>query len=283
MPMPLDRLPAAWHAYAADRAFLVDAFAASNLAFLVLDVWIAHSANAFGHWTEYIPPVFAGVGALALVASLLKERGRYATGWARWVGLAVGVGAILVGVGGMALHLESQFFEAMTLQRLVYSAPFVAPLAFAGVGLLLLLNRLAPPEHEGWGRWVVFLAWAGFVGNFLLSLIDHAQNGFFYWPEWVPVVIAAFGVGYLGVVVVTPLDPAFLRLGTWVLAAQVLVGVAGFALHLAPLLRESEVVLADRVIFGAPVFAPLLFVDLAVLAAIGLWDLRVKARVPAEA
>ena len=31
-----------------------------------------------------------------------------------------------------------------------------------------------------------------------------------------------------------------------------------------------------RIIYGAPVFVPLLFADLAVLAAIGLWDVRAK-------
>lgn len=274
----LDRLPAGWHPFAGDRAFLVDVFVAANLAFLTLDVWIAHNTNVFGHVTEYIPLVFAGVGALALLGALAKERGRYNHGWARWVGFAVGIGSILVGVGGMVLHLESQFFEVLTLRRLVYSAPFVAPLAFTGVGLLLLLNRLVPAADVEWGRWVVFLAWAGFVGNFLLSLVDHAQNGFFFWPEWIPVVVAAFGVGYLILVVMLPLDAAYLRLGTWVLAAQAIVGFVGFGLHLAPLFTPSDVILADRIVFGAPIFAPLLFVNLALLAAIGLWDLRVKAR-----
>ena len=61
---------------------------------------------------------------------------------ARWLGLAVGYGAVLVGVAGLLLHLDSQFFDQQTLKNLVYTAPFAAPLAYAGVGLLLILDRM---------------------------------------------------------------------------------------------------------------------------------------------
>jgi len=59
------------------------------------------------------------------------------------------------------------------------SAPFAAPLAYAGLGLLVLLNRMVPAESPEWGWWIVFLALGGFAGNLALSLTDHAQNGFF--------------------------------------------------------------------------------------------------------
>ena len=84
-----------------------------------------------------------------------------------------------IGIWGMIFHLNSQFFADFTIKSLVYTAPFVAPLAFCGLGLLLLMNRMVHRESLEWGQWVVCMTLGGFLGNFLLSLCDHAQNGFF--------------------------------------------------------------------------------------------------------
>ena len=258
----------------ARRPLLLEAFVAFNLSFLVLDVYLAHSSNAFENEAEWIPFAFAGAGALALIANLFRGR-RFDRGRGRTVGLVVGGGAVLVGSMGMVLHLESRFFQELTLRSLVYSAPFVAPLSFAGLGFLLLLNRMVDAGSVAWSGWVLFLAWCGFGGNFALSLADHAQNGFFYANEWVPVVMAAIAVGYLFTILVRSAGLAFLDLGFWVLIAEALIGVAGFGLHLRGILRGAGS-LAQRVIYGPPPFAPLLFTNLALLAALGLWDLRDK-------
>jgi hypothetical protein len=55
------------------------------------------------------------------------------------------------------------------------------------------------------------------------------------------------------------------------MAAQVGVGLVGSYLHLAADLSSPTVALWDRVLYGAPPFAPLLFADLAILAVLGLW------------
>jgi hypothetical protein len=60
------------------------------------------------------------------------------------------------------------------------------------------------------------------------------------------------------------------------------VGVLGFALHVAADLRAPAASLWDRFLYGAPLFAPLLFANLALLAALGLWALaRTQAKAPA--
>ena len=175
---------------------MVEWFVVANFAFLGVDILVAHQENGFERRAEWVPVVFSGLATLALLPMAF---GRRAAIW-RVVDRIVAVGAILVGLAGMILHLESAFFQEQTLRNLVYSAPFLAPLAYVGVGLLLLLVRLEAPESPVFGWWVVLLALGGFVGNFGMSLLDHAQNGLFHWTEWIPVVSAAFGASFLFVV-----------------------------------------------------------------------------------
>lgn len=266
-----------WSDLYASRPFLLELFVLSNLGFLILDVYLAHAFNDFAHWAEWIPVYFSIVGTFALVGAVVQEY-RRRTNQARWIGYIVGWGSILVGLAGLVWHLEGWFFESVTLQSLVYSAPFVAPLSFAGLGLLLLLNRMQDPDTAAWGQWVVFLALGGFVGNFGLSLLDHAQNAFFYWTEWIPVIVGALGVGILTAILLRRPTALVFKLGYATLGLYALTGVLGFALHIAPLFEPGalDAGLWDALRYGAPVFAPLLFADLAVLGALGLWDLHAK-------
>lgn len=267
-----------------DRALLLEAFVVSNLAFLVLDVFIAHSINDFRHPAEWIPLAYAAPGAAVLAANLVlrgpwRDRGGDAAwrrGVGRWAGLVVGWGGIAVGVAGLLWHLESGFFRETTLERLVYAAPFSAPLAFAGLGLLGILNRLVPPEETEWGRWVLLLAWGGFVGCFALALGDHAQNGFFHAAEWIAVGAGAAAVAFLAIPLVARVPQGYYGILLGVLGLEAAVGVVGFALHLQPVFDGGAAPLLDRILYGAPPFAPLLFTDLALLGALAAWDLRAR-------
>lgn len=245
---------------------MLDIFIVANLAFLALDVLIAHAANEFAHKAEWLPCIFAALGALLLALTLFSKNLQAA----HICRLVVGWVAIVIGVAGMLLHLHSRFFVELTLQSLVYTAPFVAPLAFSGLGLLLLMTASLNSTALVWGQWVVFLALCGWGGNFLLSVLDHAQNGFFNVLEWLPVGSSAFAIGALLVVVVRPRQRH--GFAVIVLAVNALLGVAGFVLHLYAIMQQSTP-LAEKFLYGAPLFAPLLFVDLALLAALGLWQL----------
>jgi hypothetical protein len=251
----------------------IEGFVVTNLAFLGLDILVAHQENRFERRAEWAPVVFSGLATLLLLPMLFGHR----AGIWRVVERSVATGAILVGMTGMILHLKSAFFVERTLGNLVYSAPFLAPLAYVGVGLLLLLVRLEGAESTVFGWWVVLLALGGFIGNFGMSLLDHAQNGLFHWTEWIPVVSAAFGVSFLLVVLMRP-DAVFMRITYGVLGIQVVVGTVGFVLHITADLGHRALPFGQRFVFGAPAFAPLLFADLAVLAALGLWAMSRAAR-----
>src|SRR5262249_33790614 len=155
----------------------------------------------------------------------------------RPIAIAVAAGSIAIGLAGMIYHLQSGFFREQTLRALVYAAPFAAPLAYVGVGLLILLSRLEQPQSLAWSAWVVFLALGGFAGNFVLSLTDHAQNGFFRDSEWIAVGAAAFGVSFLLMAVLRPRDRPLLYICLFVLAGEAVVGLAGQILHLTATLR----------------------------------------------
>lgn len=257
--------------WAHDPQLWVELFVAANLAILAADIYIAHSVNRFQKAAEYIPLYFS-IGAPVVLGAVIAMRWvwRLRAPW-QDVGLLVGWLSVLVGLAGVLYHLESRFFLDRTLKSLTYAAPFTAPLAYAGLGFLLLVNRMVPVRSAEWARWVVFLALGGFFGNLVLSLTDHASNGFFARTEWIPVISSAFASSFLIVPLVLPVTRRFLDVCLVVMGAQALVGVLGFWFHLQANLIEPGSNLFDKIVNGAPPMAPLLFPNLVGLAFIGLW------------
>ncbi len=250
-----------------------------NFACLAADIYLAHSTNDFRRASEYIPLYFSIVAPVLLLVGLLaKERWGYAGVW-RDVGYLVGWVAILIGLAGVVLHLDSRFFFERTLKSLTYAAPFAAPLAYTGLGLLLIMNRMIAAETTAWAYWLLLLALGGFAGNFVFSLTDHATNGFFRPVEWLPVVSSAFAVSFLLVPFLVRTGRRFLALAALVLVAQALVGVLGFLLHAAADLRGPSASAFENVVHGAPPLAPLLFPNLVLLGLVALWALA--RRLPA--
>jgi len=257
--------------WAVDHQLGIELFVLLNFAGLVLDIFLAHSTNRFRVRSEYVP-LFFSIGASVTLAIGLALRSTRPALW-RGVGHVVGWLAIAVGLAGVILHLDSQFFYARTIRSLTYAAPFAAPLAYSGLGLLLLANRLVAPHTVEWALWVLLLAVGGFVGNFIFSLTDHAQNAFFNPLEWLPVVSSAIAVGFLLVPFLVQVNAAFLRLCAVILMAQAFVGIVGFVLHAAADFRQTGPTLFERILSGAPPMAPLLFPNLVVLGLIALWAL----------
>jgi len=258
-----------------DAQLLLELFVASNLAVLAGDIVLAHSVNQFRRLAEYIPLYFSAGAPLLLVAGLLAK-GRWCSqdAW-RAIGLLVGGLSVLVGLAGVLYHLQSSFFANRTLRSLTYAAPFAAPLAYTGLGFLLILNRMVASRTAEWARWVVLLATGGFFGNFVLCLTDHATNGFFLKTEWIPVISSALTTGFLIVPVFLPVTRRYLDLCLVVLGIQALVGIVGFWFHLCMNFYTPGVSFFEKSVYGAPPMAPLLFPNLVALTLIGLWKLAV--------
>jgi hypothetical protein len=257
----------------ADHRLWLEAFVLVNFAFLGPDIYLAHSENLFHQWPEYIPLYFSLTAPVVLLLALAALYGGAERWWKR-LGHLVGATAVVVGVAGLIWHLGSRFFYENTLESLVYAAPFAAPLAYTGLGLLLIMNRMVDAEAPEWPWWVLLLALGGFVGNFIFSLTDHAQNGFFYATEWIPVVSSAFAVGFLLAPFVVRVGRSFLPECVAVLLIQAAVGVLGFYYHTSANLHGPAPSEFDNFVYGAPAMAPLLFPNLVLLAFIGLWPLR---------
>lgn len=247
-------------------AFAANLFAVANLAFLGADIALAHAENHYARPEEWIPLGFSALATALLLPGLFAAQRR--------VPIVVGALSIAVGVAGVIYHLRSGFFIEQTVRGLVYAAPFAAPLAYVGVGLLVLLSQLEQPESTAWSTWVLVLALGGFAGNFVLTLTDHAQNAFFSKSEWLAVGSSAFACGFLLLAAMRPQNRTHLSATLAVLFLQVIVGLIGAAMHWEGIAARPGSSLADRVIHGPPAFAPLLFADLALLAAIGIWSLR---------
>lgn len=261
----------------ARRALLLEAFLTFNLSFLAVDILFAHAVNRFARDPEWIPFGFSLLCALTLPPLTVRSWRKRSMVLGRKVVVCLGGLSILVGVAGMAFHLESQFLREQTLKNLVYTAPFIAPLAYAGIGTLLVMNRLYA-DDEGWSLTVYFGALGGYFGNFVLALCDHAQNGFFHPVEWLAVAAPAFAVGALVVLLLMRRPPVgYLVAIAILLVVQCAVGTLGFGLHTWANVHGPSDQLRNF-IHGAPAFAPLLFVNISVLASFGLVDQWLAAK-----
>jgi hypothetical protein len=117
--------PSKWWA---DPLSFVELFAVANIAFLSVDIGLAHDVNAFANPAEWIPLGFSLIAPVILGAAMALGGLRPPTTSdersavqrvAHALGLMVGWGAVAVGVAGLLFHLDSSFFEEQTLKNLV--------------------------------------------------------------------------------------------------------------------------------------------------------------------
>jgi len=250
------------------KNILLELFLISNLFFLTFDILIAHAVNSFHHWAEYIPLFFSFVSSVVLIFFFFFKN--KFPNFSRYLNIGVGVASMVIGVIGLFYHLDSNFFADPSIKSMVYTAPLVAPLAYSGIGILLIANALFSSKSKKWMYLTLGCGWVGFLGNFILSLVDHAQNGFFHMTEWIPVISSAVLLGVFAPLFVTRSNKQLIRVCVIVIVIQVVVGAAGFILHFLANVVNPGTNTLERFIYGAPIFAPLLFINLAILLAFPL-------------
>jgi hypothetical protein len=252
----------------------LEIFVLFNFLCLTGDVLLAHSENHFRNHAEWIPFWFSLAAVSFLLVSLATRPHHRRPSFSRYLGHFVAWASILVGGAGVLYHLESSFFYERTLKSLTYAAPFAAPLAYVGLGCLLLMNRMVQVKTKEWALWVLFFTLGGFAGNFVLSLSDHATNGFYRWSEWIPVFSSAAAIAFLLILLLLDETHAFQRLCSAVLLLQFLVGGIGFGFHAWADFHGLSGSLFENITTGAPPFAPLLFPNLSILGFIGIFALN---------
>ena len=109
------------------------------------------------------------------------------------------------------------------------------------------------------------------LGNFILALADHAQNGFFHRTEWIPVYASAVMLGVLVALLSGKSSTGFVFFAAMVVVLHAVVGVLGFVFHGLANFDGVSSSLWDNTVYGAPLFAPLLLANISLLIGISLW------------
>jgi len=84
---------------------IIELFVVFNLSFLALDIFIAHSFNAFSHAGQWIPFYFSVSAPVLLVFEMGLNRHKNPQPH-RWVGFLVGICSSLVGIAGLRKRVE---------------------------------------------------------------------------------------------------------------------------------------------------------------------------------
>ncbi len=246
-------------------------FASSNFLFMGFDVALAHFYNRFVDTREWIPILYSAVGGcVVLIYAFVQNPSKLVRtlfSLICWIG--VGVGLV-----GFYLHIDHTIWHEISLKLLVYAAPVAAPLSYAGVALVALaadgsFDRFKITKR----RALLFLAAAGLLGNLALTVLDHARNGFFEAEEWASVAVSAFGTVVLFGAALKK-KPTTREENITVLIAlvlQIITGLIGFGYHVHADWHNIMPTIPEKIVFGAPIFAPLLFCDVAGLGLIALF------------
>jgi hypothetical protein len=247
------------------------ALVAFNLLATTGDVAIAHAFNEFALDTQYLPFIIGGFAGIAALVAIPGERG----GKRRTVFVAGMWLCVALGVLGFWWHLESQLVwrGVMSLKTYVYTAPLAAPMAYAGIATIGLVAASQSEMILGWTKrqWVYFLVAGGSLGNASLSVLDHARNGFINPAEWIPIPVTLFTAVLFFGAAVRPVINRVERVALWIaVGVQILIGVLGWGLHVYFSLTAETGNLLHRVVYGPPIFSPLLLADVAAFGAVML-------------
>ena len=273
-----------------DQAMLL--MAAFNEIMLGLDTLLAHVLNNTIQPREWIPIIFGPTaGVLLLVAGLIALRNRKT---AAWLATAVFLASIIVGVLGAYFHFvrgilpSAPLGQRVTLELLVWAPPFLAPFAFAGIGVLGISaaweevpndsGRLKLPFNltvqmpYSKTRAYFFLVSLGTLVALVSSVLDHARHPWDNPWLWLPLVVGVFatavsaGMGAIS----RELTPEDVTIYIAAMVMLIVVGVVGAYFHIQADLTSQSTIVPERFLRGAPFMSPLLFSNMGIVGLFAL-------------
>jgi hypothetical protein len=274
--------------------------AAFNEILLGLDTLLAHVLNNTIRPREWIPIIFGPTaGILLLVAGLIAMRNRRQ---AAWLATAVFLASIVVGVLGAYFHLirgilpSAPLGQRITLSLLVWAPPFLAPFAFAGIGVvgisaaweevptgsgrLQLPFNLSVQMPYSKTRAYFFLVSLGTLVALVSSALDHARHPWENPWLWLPLVVGVFatavsaGMGAIS----RKLTSEDVSIYIAAMIMLILVGMLGAYFHIRADLTAQSTIVAERFLRGAPFMSPLLFSNMGIIGLLALLSPEEKDR-----
>jgi hypothetical protein len=263
-----------------------------------LDAWLAHRASGTIRGAEWVPAIFGPVaGAVLLVAGVIALRRRTL---ASILATAVFAASIVVGIVGAWLHLQRAILptgpagQRVALDLFFWAPPVLGPLAFAFIGIfgtsaawievppgsgrLLLPGNLRLQLPYPKTNAYFYITATGILIALVSSVFDHAATGFDDPWLWLPTAGGTFAAAVatmLGMIQ----RPTTTDLWTYVGAMVLLfaIGAVGAVLHLRLDLSAGGYLIAERLLRGAPLMAPLLFSNMGLVGLVALLPEREHA------
>lgn len=266
---------------------------AVNNLFLGVETYLAHSISGTIVPEEWIPILYGPVaGLILIIIGLIATRNRMT---ANILGTIIFSFNIAVGVLGSFYHLSRAILmnaeagQQVSVPLLVFAPPVMGPITFALLGILgisaawqevpvgsgsLVLwfgRKLNMPLSKT--RAYFLLTGIGVLITVISSIIDHSHSGFSNPWTWIPTIFGVFAIAvslYLGFLE----KPERPDLTVYMITMLVMMGVGllGSLLHISQNLVAEGVIVGERFIRGAPIFAPMLFADMGMLGLIVLLD-----------
>lgn len=251
-----------------------------------LEVGYEHYKGSYGNRLMYTPVLLSGLLTMAAGAGAASE-------WAartllRWISVAT----FIDGGIGFIFHIRGIARKPggwrLPLTNIIMGPPLFAPVLFGTAAYLGFMasylrreteaaNTIVDLQPEGWRRELqtgqfqkhlilISLLWAGCSG--FEAWYSHYKNGFRIWSQWTPVILAPLHMaaclaGLMSAGAAKKLLPVTSGLA-------IVDGTIGFGYHVRGILRRpgGRKHWVYNILYGPPVFAPLLFAACGALGAL---------------
>ncbi|MFL6414830.1 MAG: hypothetical protein ACJ74Y_04070 [Bryobacteraceae bacterium] len=243
-----------------------------------LEVAYEHYKGSYSNPIMYTPVLLSGVVSLTSLGAVFSRR--MATGAMRWACVVT----LVDGAIGFGFHVRGIARKPggwkLPVTNVIMGPPIFAPLLFgtaAYLGLMAsyLRREEDPPRdeservrHTGWRREInegqfqkhlaaVAAVWTVLSG--VEALYSHYKSRFRIWAQWTPVLLSPVQLGAcMGAIFSKRVADRMLPVTS---SLAMLNGGVGFFYHVRGILRRpgAEKTWLYNILYGPPVFAPLLF------------------------